>query len=529
MPDGTRKPRSAEDTAPPPADGSAEQGRESEAAVQRSLLSSIIELSSSAIFAKDLAGRYVVANAACADIFGLPASSLIGRTDAELVPPDTAKAFRSTDELAISTGCVQELTESALIGKELHSCLIRKAPWRDGSGAIVGSVGISRDITATVLAEEEVARQKDRLERLVDILQHPAETTQEFLDFALGQAIALTDSSIGYIYRYDESSREFVLNTWSKGVMEACSVRNPSTRYELDRTGIWGDAVRERRAVVVNDFSAPDNRKKGYPECHVPLKRFMTVPVLRDGAIVGVVGLANKAEDYDSGDVLQVSLLMDVVWKVTEQKENEARIRELLEEKELLLKEVHHRVKNTLNTVISLLSLQSAGLTDEAATSALLDMESRVRSMSVLYDKLYRSASFDSVSTGEYLPAMVDEILAVFPARVRLTVEKRIEDFPLGVDKVQPLGILIGELLTNAMKYAFAGRSEGTILVSAERSCASAAITVEDDGVGLPEGIDFKNSTGFGLSLVASLAAQMRGSLRIERGGGTRITLEFPV
>jgi PAS domain S-box-containing protein len=528
MPEGTRRSKS-QGLAGQDASQDAAGSPETEAEIQKRLLSSIIELSSSAIFAKDLEGRYVVANAACADIFSLPAEMVIGRTDAELVPPDTAKAFSDTDAMAISSGRVQELIESLAVGEEKRSYLVRKAPWRDASGAIVGSVGISRDITAVVRAEAEVNRNRERLERLVDILQHPAKTAQEFLDFALAQAIALTESAIGYIYRYDEPRWEFVLNSWSKGVMDACTVMNPSTRYELDKTGIWGDAVRERRSIVVNDFEAPDSRRKGYPRGHVPLRRFMTVPVFRDGTIVGVVGLANKEADYDPTDVLQVSLLMDVVWKVTEQKQNEERIRELLEEKELLLKEVHHRVKNNMNTILSLLSLQAGAMKDRAAIEALGDMESRVRSMSVLYDKLYRSDHFQSLSIADYLSSLVDEIVAVFPERVRLTVEKRIDDFALEIAKIQPLGILIGELLTNAMKYAFAGREEGSILVAASMKDGTATVVVRDDGVGLPEEPGPGSSGGFGLLLVESLASQMGGTLSIDREGGTRVALEFPI
>jgi signal transduction histidine kinase len=162
-----------------------------------------------------------------------------------------------------------------------------------------------------------------RLKRLVDILKHPAGTIQEFLDYALDQAIGLTDSRIGYIYHYHEDRREFVLNTWSKDVMAECRIANPATCYELDKTGIWGEAVRQHRPIIVNDFSAENALKKGYPEGHVPLIRFMTVPIFKDSRIVGVVGLANKETDYDDIDILQTSLLMEAVWGVLERRHAE--------------------------------------------------------------------------------------------------------------------------------------------------------------------------------------------------------------
>jgi len=187
----------------------------------------------------------------------------------------------------------------------------------------------AEDITERKKAEEELRQNESRLKRLVDILQHQSETIQGFLDYALEQAIQLTGSKIGYIYYYSEERKEFVLNTWSKDVMAECAVIDPLSRYELDKTGFWGEAVRQRKPIIANDF--PDNNplKKGAPEGHVRLLKFMTVPVFRDQKIVGVVGLANKAEDYNETDILQTSLLMEAVWKVVERKTAEEEIRAL--------------------------------------------------------------------------------------------------------------------------------------------------------------------------------------------------------
>jgi len=183
------------------------------------------------------------------------------------------------------------------------------------------------DITVRKRAEEEVRRNEARLRRLVSILQYTVDDIPSFLDYALEQALELTGSKIGYIYHYDERSREFILNTWSRDVMPACAVANPQTRYDLDKTGIWGEAVRQRRPIVVNNFLEPHPLKKGYPEGHVPLTKFMTVPVFRGEEIVGVIGLGNKATDYVEADILQVSLLMEAVWKVTARKQAEDALR----------------------------------------------------------------------------------------------------------------------------------------------------------------------------------------------------------
>ena len=158
----------------------------------------------------------------------------------------------------------------------------------------------------------------DHLRSMVNILQHQSETTQAFLDHALNEAIRITNSKIGYIYHYDERRKEFVLNTWSKDVMRECTITDPQTCYELDKTGIWGEAVRQRRPIIVNDFAKEHPLKKGYPEGHASLLKYMTIPVFIGDQIVGAAGVANKETDYTELDVLQLQLLMDAVWKVVD-------------------------------------------------------------------------------------------------------------------------------------------------------------------------------------------------------------------
>ncbi|MDA8139365.1 MAG: diguanylate cyclase [Desulfobacteraceae bacterium] len=168
--------------------------------------------------------------------------------------------------------------------------------------------------------------EKARLESLLRIGQYEAKSTQDLLDYALSEALDLTQSAIGYIYYYDDQRRQFILNTWSKGVMEACTVMDPQTIYDLDKTGIWGEAVRQARPILVNDFAAPHPLKRGYPDGHVPLRRFMTVPVSHQGRIVAVIGLANKEEEYTEKDLQQVALLMSSVWQIAERKKAEVEL-----------------------------------------------------------------------------------------------------------------------------------------------------------------------------------------------------------
>jgi len=212
---------------------------------------------------------------------------------------------------------------------------------------------------------------------------------------------------------------------------------------------------------------------------------------------------------------------------IAERKVAENAIQRLLTEKEVLLKEVHHRIKNNMATIKSLLELQAGTLPEPGARKALEDAGSRVQTMMVLYDKLYRSVGFESLPVRDYLPSLVDEILANFAATIDVKVEKEIGFFDLDTNKLLPLGIIINELLTNVMKYAFTGRAKGSVRISAMLDGATVGLAIEDDGMGIPEGIDFRNSTGFGLMLVEMLTRQLNGTIGIERGNGTKVVLSF--
>ncbi len=177
-------------------------------------------------------------------------------------------------------------------------------------------------------AEDEILHNLERNESLVRILQYPAASIQELIDYALQESINLTDSQIGYIYFYDEKKKQFTLNTWSKEVMPQCTIQDKQTVYQLDKTGIWGEAVRQRKPLIVNDFNKEHPLKKGYPEGHVPLQKYMTVPIFDGEEIVAVIGLANKKEDYDEMDIWQITLLMNSVWSMVERQRSKIALRD---------------------------------------------------------------------------------------------------------------------------------------------------------------------------------------------------------
>lgn len=207
----------------------------------------------------------------------------------------------------------------------------------------------------------------------------------------------------------------------------------------------------------------------------------------------------------------QNSLLLALV-DITQQKDAESKIKGLLNEKQILLREVHHRIKNNMNVISAFLSLQALGCSQPEAVSALEEAQGRIRSMMLIYDKLYRSEDFLHVSAKEYLEELLEEIAGQFSSN-RVCVEAEIEDVMLDSSVLFPLGIIINELLTNAFKYAFPDHRAGCVKVSISRRADRQLVCqVCDSGIGLPVK-ESESGAGFGLTLVQALVEQLGGTL----------------
>lgn len=230
-----------------------------------------------------------------------------------------------------------------------------------------------------------------------------------------------------------------------------------------------------------------------------------------------------------------VELYADMVGMLLFRLETERRNAELVGEKENLLKEVQHRIKNTMNTMVSMLSLEAEALQEyPEAAAALSDAQSRFRSMEILYDQLYRTESHDRGSTGTYVTELVDKVVELFPAGRTVTVETDIDDVSLEAERLSTLGLIVNELVTNAMKHAYRERSNGKLSVRLNRRDGSIVLSVADDGPGFPEdslradgSVDAQTGSSFGLSMVGALAEQLGATIYFEQDAGTRAVLEF--
>ncbi len=215
---------------------------------------------------------------------------------------------------------------------------------------------------------------------------------------------------------------------------------------------------------------------------------------------------------------------------ITQRRQADEAVKHLLREKELLLGEVHHRIKNNMSTMVSLLRLQAGSLSDPAAVQALEEASQRVIGMLAIYDLLYRGSDFQRVNLNTYLDKLLDGNARAFSIPgVQVNLVKDVEPVSAPVSLSFMLGILINELVTNAYKYAFSGRSGGTLRVSVWRTGTDLEVSVADDGIGLPEGVDPGAAESFGLGLVNIIAQQLHAELRVERAGGTKFTLLMPL
>lgn len=220
---------------------------------------------------------------------------------------------------------------------------------------------------------------------------------------------------------------------------------------------------------------------------------------------------------------------LSIIRDVTERKHAEDMIKELLAEKDHLLREVHHRIKNNMYTIKSLLSLQVASEKDSAATESLKDAESRVQTIMMLYDKLYLTENYQELSIKSYIEPLAQEIIRNFQSECNVSFHSEITDSILNVGILTPLGIIVNELLTNSMKHAFTGRNNGNITVSISINDHLLRLIIQDDGVGIPESISFQDSNGFGMQLIRLLTDEIQGKIGIERENGTKVTLELTV
>jgi PAS domain S-box-containing protein len=212
---------------------------------------------------------------------------------------------------------------------------------------------------------------------------------------------------------------------------------------------------------------------------------------------------------------------------ITDKKTAEQKMRASLKEKEVLLKEVHHRVKNNLQVISSILNLQSSYIKDANILEILHESQNRIKSMAFVHESLYQTKDFASINFQEYVGNISRNLVHSYSLSTAPELTLDLDPIFLNLDTSIPCGLIINELLSNALKYAFKDGRKGTIHVAVKESKNTITITIADDGVGLPKGLDYRNTESLGLQLVVTLVEQINGTIEIDQKKGTKFAIEF--
>jgi two-component sensor histidine kinase len=243
-----------------------------------------------------------------------------------------------------------------------------------------------------------------------------------------------------------------------------------------------------------------------------------------DGTVVDVRATAELFRDSSNHPVRMLGTVLDI----TERKQAEALLREGLEVKEMLLREVHHRVKNNLQVVSSLLAMQSDGLVDPVPLAALQASITRLHAMALIHERLCQSETLSYIDFGEYACDLTGFLFRSYRVSSPLNLVMDVEPCLLSIKTAVPCGLILNELVSNALKHSFRQGQPGNLFVGVRAEPEGGfRMTVRDTGSGLPPGFDIGDMTSLGLQLVVSLTKQIRGTLAIQSEGGVGVSITF--
>ncbi len=506
-----------------------------------------MESSEDAIIGKTLEGIITSWNQGAERVYGYTAKEVIGRSIAILAPPDRLDEL-PTILARLAQGEAIDHYETVRIRKDGQVLPVSLAisPIRDPDGAIVGASAIARDITARKQAEAEVERQRREAETLTRLAQSLSASLD--LDTVLQRVLAGAQELCG-------SERAFIMlrEPDSDALVGRYEVGAPphmayaSIRLESGK-GLGGQVLRTGQPWRTENYAADTRFSKEYvvqtrAEGNLAV---VAVPLLVGGRVEGVLYASNPSTrpftDHDEALLVRLAvqaaitiqnaqLYQQAQTELAERRNVEVQLTASLQEKEVLLKEIHHRVKNNLQIVSSLLSLQSDALADPHLLAQFQDSQDRVRSMALVHETLYQSQDLAQLDMAPYIRTLSTQLLQSYdvdPPRIALRIQA--DRLLLDLDQAIPCGLILNELLTNAFKYAFPPSHTGVVHVELHSITAQQArLVVRDTGVGFPADLDFRHTETLGLQLIGMLTEQLGGTITLDRAGGTTFTLTFPV
>ncbi len=431
-------------------------------------------------------------NAAAAAILGRPSEQLIGLHDRDVLPPDVAAAIEREDERILRGGETIRVEETLF---DASTCQLRlfasvKAPLRDSEGAIVGLIGIARDITTRRRNQALIAESRERI-RLAT----------EAADIGIWDV----DPATGTL-RWDDRCRALF------GLPA-----NAEVDYQTSFFAALHPDDRPRVEALVMAALHPEGTGE-----------FATEYRIRRAADGAERWLNARGRVHFEGG--RAKRFIGTAIDVTDRKRTEEALEDALRAKEALLYEVNHRVKNSLQMIMALLTLQERQSQSAETARDLAVARARIGVVGAIHQSLYTSAAHREVEICGFLATLARSAVASMSdvAHVRLEVETRCE---VGVDfqRAIPIALIVSELLTNSLKYAFPDRRSGVLRLLVDQDPAGLLILVEDDGVGLNGGFSLTTPTGVGSRIIATLAKQLAARVVVaDAAPGARFTISVP-
>lgn len=445
---------------------------------------SIIDSSLDMIVATDIDYNINEFNAAAEATFGYTREEILGQPLTILFSDDQEMSkvvSKITEHGALANEIINRKKDGSFFISFLSASILKNE-----LGEIVGAMGVSRDITALKKAEEELRLSEER---------HRAIYDQAYIGIAriakMGRFLLVNERLCSML---DYSAEELYRKTFYElGVQE--EVEESLSDWDQLLSGKIRNFSREQTYV----------RQDG--------------GLLRANVTVSLVRDSNNSPNY----------FVAVFEDITERKEYEAQLEESIKEKEVLLKEVHHRVKNNMQVISSILNLQSSYIEDETALTILRESQDRIKSMSFVHESLYQSKTLSEVNFSEYIQNISRNLFHSYGRPGGgINLVFNLEEVFLNLDTSIPCGLIINEIVSNSLKYAFQGRENGIITIEFSKLVdGKLKLIVKDDGIGLPDGFDIENAESLGLQLVTTLVTQISGIMEIDRNNGTSFNIVF--